>query len=410
MTDIFAPPVPALEFPVRTCPYQPPPAYDEHRARGPVTRVTMPSGDTGWLVTGYAEIRALFNDNRLSADRGSPDWPNFWPAPRKPRPTNAAVREAQEFNLMDDPEHAVLRRSVLPNLTVRRTRALRPAIRRGVDAVLDRMLEAGPPVDLIPAFAAPVPAVMMAELFGIDPADREFFEERVRRAATDRRLSGAALEELDAYLDHLIAVRADTAAAPRPGDLLSALAHRLTGGAGGLDRRQLVNAARVTLVAGNESTLNMIALGTLTLLAHPGEAAALREDPSRIPRAVEELLRYLSISDPIPRMAIEDIEIAGQVIRAGDGVLLSAAGANRDTAVFPDPNTLDLSRPARHHVAFGYGVHQCVGQNLARVVLESAYSCLLTRVPGLRLAVAPEEVGPSFGVGQPRITTLPVTW
>jgi pentalenic acid synthase len=162
----------------------------------------------------------------------------------------------------------------------------------------------------------------------------------------------------------------------------------------------------------------MLAMGTLSLLAHRTQWDALVAEPARVPAAVEELLRYLSVADSVPRVALADVEIGGEVIRTGDGVLLATPAANRDARTFADPDRLDIGRPdrldigrsARHHVAFGYGVHQCVGQNLARATLEIALGTLVTRVPGLRLAVPADEVLIDGGVGVHRITRLPVRW
>jgi pentalenic acid synthase len=175
-------------------------------------------------------------------------------------------------------------------------------------------------------------------------------------------------------------------------------------------QRRVLNLALQTLVAGNESTLSVVAMGLLSLLAHRNQWDALVAEPARVPAAVEELLRYLSVADSVPRVALAEVEIAGEVIRAGDGVLLATPAANRDGRTFADPDQLDIGRSARHHVAFGYGVHQCVGQNLARATLEIALGTLVTRVPGLRLAVPADEVLIDGGVGVHRITRLPVRW
>jgi pentalenic acid synthase len=291
---------------------------------------------------------------------------------------------------MDQPEHGEHRRMAIPSFSLRRVRALRPRIEQAVDELLDRIVATGSPTDLVESLAFDVPAFLLAEIFGVPPADRSAFSAAVKEK------NGAGLPVLARYFDGLVETK-------EPGDdLLSALAARDE-----LDRRQLINLAMMIVVAGSETTANVIGLGTLALLDHPGQQARLRADPAA---AVEELLRYVSIADTIPRVAIADIEIGGHTILAGEGVVLSTAAANRDEQAFPAPDELDLGRAARHHVAFGYGLHQCLGQNLARTALEVVFTRLFDRLPGLRLAVPPAELPVKGAVGLQGITSLPVIW
>lgn len=405
-------------MPRGTCPFDQHPGYVEAARQGPLTKVSMAYGQIVWFVTGYAETRALFADPRLSVDRTNPSYPGS--AAATPEQL-ASMRETQSFNQLDDPEHAAYRRLAIPSLTVRRVKELRPALQSAVDGILDGLLAAGSSADLVPALAVPLPSIMFSLLYDIPAEDRPYFEERVQQAATDRRFGGRALSELSSYLDELLLVRDGDGP-----DLLSGL---MSGRRTDLvTQRRVLNLALQTLVAGNESTLSMLAMGTLSLLAHRNQWEALAADPARVPAAVEELLRYLSVADSVPRVALADVEIGGEVIRTGDGVLLATPAANRDARTFPDPDRLDITRPARsdagqpdadrldagraarHHIAFGYGVHQCVGQNLARATLEIAIGTLVTRIPSLRLAVPADEVLIDGGVGVHRITRLPVTW
>jgi len=312
---------------------------------------------------------------------------------------------------MDDPEHARLRRMVTAPFMIKRVQALRPAIQKIVDGLIDDMLDGPKPVDLVRAFALPVPSLVICELLGVPYADHDFFQ-RTSRSLVNRDTTPeealVAQQQLVDYLDDLVSQKL-----AHPGDdLLSQLAEkRVT--AGELSRHDAAVMGQLLLVAGHETTANMIALGTLALLEHPDQQALLRDtdDPKLITGAVEELLRYLNIVQlGRRRVALAAIEIGGQTIHAGDGVIMPNDLGNRDPAAFPDPDRLDLRRDARHHVAFGYGVHQCLGQPLARVELQVVYGTLYRRIPTLRLAIDLDRVpfkhdGAVYGVYE-----LPVTW
>jgi cytochrome P450 len=270
---------------------------------------------------------------------------------------------------------------------------------------------AGPnPADLVEAFALPVPSLVICDLLDVPYDDHDFFQHSsktlINRDSTPDQRTAASTELAD-YLGRLVAAKVR-----RPGDdLLSRLGERIE--AGELTVREATEMAVLLLIAGHETTANMIALGTAALLRHPDQLALLRDgdDPAIAANAVEELLRYLNITHSgRRRVALEDIEVAGQVIRAGEGLVLPNDIANRDPEAFPDPDRLDLSRRARHHVAFGFGVHQCLGQPLARLELEIAYRTLYRRLPGLRLAIDFDDIpfkhdGFVYGVYR-----LPVSW
>ncbi|SEF23568.1 Cytochrome P450 [Amycolatopsis pretoriensis] len=393
------------EFPMTRaagCPFDPPPAARVLQAEAPLARVRLWDGSTPWLVTRYAEQRSLLADPRVSADVTRPGYPS--PAPLPKGGTGIS------FILMDNPEHARLRKMVTAPFTIRRTAALRPAVQQIVDEQLDRLLAGPKPVDLVEAFALPVPSLVICELLGVPYADHDFFQENskliIRRdAKPEERAAGH--QALVGYLDRLMG---EKLAAPAD-DLLSGLATRVH--AGELSRTEAAQMGVLLLIAGHETTANMIALGTLALLEHPDQLALLREsdDPALVASAVEELLRYLNIThNGRRRLALEDIEIAGETIRAGEGLIMANDVANRDPAVFPDGDRLDLTRDAHRHVAFGFGVHQCLGQPLARLELQVVYSTLYRRIPTLALATEVERVpfkhdGSVYGVYE-----LPVTW
>ncbi|MGW4194732.1 cytochrome P450 [Streptomyces sp. NPDC005004] len=406
LTDITEPATPAdpVAFPQdRSCPYHPPTGYGPLREARPLSRVTLFDGSEVWAVTGHTAARALLADPRLSSDRTRPGFP-------VPSARFAAVRDRRIALLgLDDPEHKVQRRMMIPSFTVKRAAALRPSIQRIVDDLLDAMIEQGPPAELVSAFALPVPSMVICGLLGVPYDDHEFFEAQSRRllrgpTAEDTQ---AARVELEKYLGALVDRKA---AQSEPGDgVLDDLVHQQLR-EGALDRAETVSLGLILLVAGHETTANMISLGTFTLLRHPERLAELRADPSLLPGAVEELMRMLSIADGLVRIALEDIEVEGQTIRAGEGVLFSTSVINRDAAVYEDPDSLDWHRSARHHVAFGFGIHQCLGQNLARAELEIALGSLLTRLPGLRLAVPAEEVPFKPGDTIQGMLELPVNW
>jgi pentalenic acid synthase len=392
----------------RACPYDPPPGYDTLRAAGrPVSRVEIFDGTPVWLVSGLAEARALLADQRLSSARERPEFPLF--------AKRLVGIERRQFALLgvDDPKHNVQRRKLIPGFTLKRTNGLRPAIQETVDRLLDAML-AQPEnrADLVSAFALPVPSMVICALLGVPYADHDFFEEQSRRL-----LRGPAKEDvegarnaLDAYLGDL--VERKRAVAEKGGN----------GGDGELpvgllddmievfdDERELIDLAEILLIAGHETTANMIALGTFTLLEHPEQLARFKGNPAGLPAACEELLRFLSIADGMTRLATEDIEIGGVTIRAGDGVVLATSLINRDPTAFDAPDALNIERSERH-LAFGFGIHQCLGQNLARAEMEIALGTLFARLPGLRLAVPAAEIPHKPGDTIQGLTELPVAW
>jgi len=387
----------------RSCPYQPPTAYEPLRATRPLSRVTLYDGRSAWLVTGHALARDLLADQRLSTDRTHPEFP-------APTERFAAVKERRLALLgVDDPKHRVQRRMMVPSFTLRRAVELRPQIQQIVDGLLDTMIAQGPPAELVSAFALPVPSMVICALLGVPYADHEFFEGQSRRLLRGPKVEDVeeARRQLDAYFEELIDRKQKEAV---PGDgVLDELVHRQLR-EGELDRQDVIAFATILLVAGHETTANMISLGTFTLLQHPEQLAELRGDPELLPSAVEELMRMLSIADGLLRRATEDIEAGGTTIRAGDGVVFATSVINRDEDVYPAPDTLDWHRSARHHVAFGFGIHQCLGQNLARAELEIALRTLFDRLPALRLAAPADEIPFKPGDTIQGMLELPVTW
>jgi cytochrome P450 len=397
------------------CPFDPPPAGRSLQQDGPIARVRLGDGSTPWLVTRYAEGRMLLLDKRLSSDAARPGYPHA---------SASAARAVQEegdqdgssqnsgisFILMDDPEHARLRRMVTAPFAVKRMEAMRPAVQQIADDLLDAMLTKEGPVDLVEEFALPLPSLVICMLLGV-PYDRhDFFQKNskqiVHREATPEQRH-AAFGELAGYMAQLLTEKMQSPS----DDLFSDLGRRVS--AGELEIPEAVQMGILLLIAGHETTANMIALGTVALLEHPEEAERLRDepDPALVASAVEELMRYLTIThDGRKRVATEDIEIGGVTIAAGEGVIVATDLANRDEDVFEDPDTLDLARNPRNHVGFGFGIHQCLGQNLARMELQVVYPTLLARVPGLRLVGEAADLPYKHDAAIYGVHSLPVTW
>ncbi|MFB8351346.1 cytochrome P450 [Streptomyces niveus] len=394
------------EFPMRrACPFAPPEEYAKLRAGEPVSRAALKvNGKPTWLLTRHDHVRKVLGDARASSNLKLPGYPHQFHIPEE---------MLQHIRLMllsmDPPEHTAQRSMLLSEFTARKAREMRPRIQQLVDERIDAMLAAGGPVDLVAALALPVPSLVICELLGVPYDDHAKFEEwsaRLMNRDLSQEEYGAAVATLDGYLDELV-----TRKESEPGDDLLSRFIEKNRTTGACDHLDIVTMARLMLVGGHETTANMIALGVLALLEHPDQLAAVRDEPGLMPKAVEELLRFFSISDSgTARVAVEDIDLDGTVIRAGEGIMALNNAANHDESVFPDPDTLDVRRDARGHLAFGFGIHQCIGQNLARVELEVVYETLFRRIPGLRTA-APVDTLPFkddamvYGVYE-----LPVTW
>ncbi|MEV7376844.1 cytochrome P450 [Streptomyces lydicus] len=381
------------------CPFDPAPEIERARREEPVTRATLWDGSSCWLVTRHEDVRAVLGDPRFSADATRPGFPFLTAGGRE------LVTSTPTFIRQDDPEHARLRRMLTADFMIKKVEAMRPEVQRIAEELLDRMTDGRDAADLVTEFALPLPSLVICLLLGVPYEDHAFFQERsrillsLRSAPEEVRTSQ---QELQQYLSRLAESKRHT---PDDG-IVSRLVAR-----GELDNGDIASMGRLLLIAGHETTANMTALSTLTLLRNPGQLARLREDPSLIKGAVEELLRYLTIvHNGLPRVATEDVTVGGVTVRAGEGVLCTLNSANRDEAVFPGGDALDVGRDARRHVAFGFGVHQCLGQPLARVELQIALETLLRRLPELRLALPFEEVPFRHDMGIYGVHALPVAW
>jgi cytochrome P450 len=389
--------------PPRGCPFDAAEGHLARREAGPLTRMTLKSGQDAWVASRHADVRALLTNPKFSSNRFDPNFPLVGRRlPRRDDVTPSLIA-------MDPPEHGPARRAVVGEFTVRRLAELRPRIQQIVDEHLDAMLAGPRPADLVAALALPVPSLVICELLGVPYADHDYFQSRtktlINRKATIEEVQ-AASDELRSYMDEL--VRAKEAA---PGDDLIGRQIRRRRADGTFDHEALASLALLLLIAGHETTANMISLGTVTLLERPEQLAELRRDPSKTPNAVEELLRHLTIVEWVTsRVAVADTELGGVPVKAGEGVITMNLAANEDESVFPDPQRIDLDRGARNHIAFGYGAHQCLGQNLARVELQVVFDTLFARIPTLRVAVPLEELPVKDAALIYGLHALPVTW
>ena len=385
-------------------PFDPPRDITRLREARPVSPMLFPDGHEGWLVTGYDALRRLMADGRFSSrqDLGILHVP--YETPGMPAPTEPSPQIPGLFIAMDSPDHTRLRRKLTGAFTVKRMKQLEEHIVDIVERQLDEAARLTPPIDLVKEFALPVPSLVICEMLGVPYEDRSTFQTNsakfmVKDQPLDEKI--AAYGAMTTYLAELVTrKRAD------PGeDILSDLARQ-----DDLTIEELTGIAFLLLLAGHETTANMLALGTFALLEHPEQLAALHADQDLMPGAVEELLRYLSVADIFYRYATEDIELGGETIGKGSTVVVSLLAANRDPQRFENPDALDVRRKARGHLSFGHGIHQCLGQQLARIEMRAGFEGLLRRFPTLKLAIPADEVKLRTDMNIYGVHELPVTW
>lgn len=383
-----------------SCPLHPPAEFSQWRD-DPGLQKVMYHGQPTWLVSRYQDIRAALVDPRLSAE-------TF--------PVNLEVEGADDdtpvmFARIDDPEHNRIRRMMTSDFTFRRCEAMRPQIQELVDRHIDDMIANGPPSDLVRDFGLPVPSLVIALLLGVPPEDLGPFQQHTSAGleanATDEE-KGRSFGAMYAYIEQLVDKKQR-----HPGDdLISRLVVDQMQ-TGQINRGTVVLSGLSMLVAGHETTANMISLGTVALLQHPDVFTRLgqTEDAPEIAKIVEELMRYLTIVHcQVDRVATEDFELGGQQIQAGDHVLMNLPAGNWDTDFTANPEIFDVTRNTRGHLGFGYGAHQCIGANLARVEMQVALATLARRLPDLTLAVSPSELQFKATSDIYGMVELPVSW
>jgi cytochrome P450 len=377
----------------------PHPVYARLRERGPVHRVRLPEPDQHhetWLVVGYEEARTALADPRLAKDASK---------------IGMLFLDEELIGKYllgtDPPQHTRLRALVSRAFTMRRVEELRPRIEEITHGLLDAMLPHGR-ADLVESFAYPLPITVICELLGVPEMDRTAFRAMSTEAVapTSAESEHDAFVRLAAYLTELIE---DKRCAGPSGDLLSELIRTTAEDGDRLSVNELRGMAFVLLIAGHETTVNLISSGVLALLTHPDQLAALRADPSLVDGAVEEALRYEGpVENATFRFAAEPLEIGGTKIDRGDAVMIGLTAADRDTRRYADPDRFDVRRDTRGHLAFGHGVHYCLGAPLARLEARTAIRALLERAPGLALDGPPGDWLP--GMLMRGVRSLPVRW
>ncbi|MFH8790289.1 cytochrome P450 [Streptomyces roseoverticillatus] len=351
--------------------------YAEARSGEGLLRVRMEYGEPAWLVTRYADARLVLGDRRFSrAESVHHDEPR-----RSDGPPSTGLLS------MDPPDHTRLRTLVTKAFTTPRVEKLRPDVRALAESLVDAMVAAGPPADLVEDYALPIPVAVICRLLGVPVEDRPRF-----RRWSDAALSTSSLtaEEKTANRDELRAYMAGLVEEHRAhpaDDLMTALIEARDVN-DRLSELELIDLCVGILVAGHETTATQVPNFVLTLLGNPGELERLRNDPALLPRAVEELMRFvpLGAGASFARYALEDAEVGGTLVRKGDAVLVSVGAANRDAGRFAAPEVLDIGREGNQHLGFGHGVHHCLGAPLARLELQEALRALVLRLPGLRPA------------------------
>lgn len=380
---------------------QTPPAAGDIQEVGPAALVTIPTGHTAYLVTRYDEALWVLSDPVFSRQEVFRTQGTNYTGP-------GASSTGDMLLDMDPPQHTRIRGLVAKAFSRRRVEAMRPGVQRIVDELMAGLAEQGPPADLVQALCLPLPITVVCQLLGVSYDDRAWFQQRSLVLAStadppEKKLQ--AVTELRGYLTEIIADKRKSPQEDLLSELVSARAEeRMT-------EEELINLGVLLLPAGYETTANQVSKSIHALLLAPDEYAALSAKPEGVPAASEELMRlYPSVLTPGFRVATEDVAVGDVAVPAGSLVIVSDALANRDPAIFDRPEEMDLGRANNPHLAFGHGLHFCLGAALARVELEIAMTGLVTRFPQLRLAVEPETIrwhtqrrfrGPA---------ELPVTW
>jgi cytochrome P450 len=405
----LSPTIDALPMPLplprgHACPFGPAPEVASLRQHSPVVKVTCPTGIEAWLVTRYADVREVLGDpERFSLRTGQAGHV------LTNQPPDAELEEG-DFNRMDGQDHLRFRRVVAPAITtVKRTELFRPMVQRTVDELLDALATETGPIDLHERFSNPLTSSVVAELLDVPYADRDLFGDVATAlfdATTEVDELEAAKSPLLDYVHDLVLQRMR-----EPGDdVISVIAAKAQASDHPFTELELTKIAAGLLVAGFDTTANIITYGTLALLDSPGQFALLRDDPAHAPTAAEEVLRLLSNGAGLMRVAAVDTEIAGTAIAAGDFVVAAVQAANHDPEQFTDPGRLTVTRPRGAHLGFGHGPHQCPGQHVARLELATVLATLPRRIPSLRLAVPFDRIEfttETIVFGPAR---LPVTW
>ncbi|GAC70370.1 cytochrome P450 [Gordonia soli] len=386
------------------CPFAPPDGTRVLRESNPVSRVEIWDGSRPWLVTGHAEQKALLGDPRISVDEKLPGFPHW----NEGMAANVGMRPKSVFN-SDGADHSHFRRMMTRAFTFKRVKELRPFIQETTDELIDTILAGPKPADLVATLALPLPSIVISQMLGVPYDSHAFFQENSVKSVDRYATPEENMQAFAAMFMFMLELVEKKMSEPAD-DVLSDFARHAKEGE--IDAAEAAQMGLGMLIAGHETSANMIALGTLALLENPDQLSILRSgDDKVVGDAVEELMRYLGIiHNGQRRIALEDIEISGQHINAGDGVIIELSSSNWDPAAFPEPERLDLTRSARHHTGFGFGPHQCIGQQLARAELQIVYTSIFERIPDIRIAVPTEQIEFKSDRLAYGVYSLPITW
>ncbi|KRV46517.1 hypothetical protein AQ490_11535 [Wenjunlia vitaminophila] len=402
MTGTATPHDPQYRYPIpRTSPHEPPCEYAKLRTEQPVCPIALPTGHPAWLITRYEDVKTVLSDHRFSREALFREG-----APR----AQLVEPDSNSVISMDPPRHTTIRNLINRTFTPRRSEKLRPTINRVVTDLLDAMEVAPKPVDLNAALARPMALRIICELLGIPIEDHPKFGSWCDHFMSLTKYTAEEIirsnQEMRAYFGRLIDIKRE-----EPGeDLLTQLVQAMDEEEK-ITREELISTGVMLLIAGHDTTVTVTGGGAIMLMTHPDQMALIKEDPTRLNPAIEEIIRMVTPGDgTFIRITLEDVELSGTTIPAGSAVIAPISSANRDAEVFQDPDTMDILREDNKHIGFAHGTHFCVGSALARAELQIGLGMLFERFPGLRLAVPAEELRWRSTAALGGYEEIPVTW
>lgn len=387
----------------QSCPMAPPPEFSILRRTDPVSRVALGDGTVVWLLTRYDDVRAVLGDQRFSSVTTRPGFPLYG------LPGRDTEQFARTILRLDEPDHMRLRRLMTKEFMPKRVETYEADIARVVTEHLDRIEEAGPPSDFVEDFALSVPSTVIGQLLGIPPSDHEVFQDCTQKLTYRHASAEQVSQALVEFSDYMLQLAAEKEKNPQD-DIVSRLLEKEA--EGDLTRDDLASYAVLLVSAGHDTTSGALALSILTLLQNPDQLRHLQDDPALWATAADELLRYHSVVRGGPRrLALDDVEVGGQLIRAGEGVMVSVWSANHDDGHFPDAESIDVTRGnADSHLAFGSGAHQCMGQSLARAEMRIGLSEIFRRLPSLGVVGEVEDLPFRRDMTNYGLHAMPLTW
>lgn len=387
----------------------PPREYEWLRKQGSLQKVQLPTGKTAWLASRYEDVRALLGDNRFSVDPRREGYPQLSVS----RAVAASTEGVLPITHTDQPDHTRLRRALTREFTVARMHTLQGMIEEVVNGLIDKLLTHEAGVDLISTFALPVPTTVILKMLGISYDEHEFFQLRANQIITKDLPAEVSVQAQRDMRGRIREIIAEKESDPDAHDDIIGRLIRDHVHTDNISNEEACGLCQSLVIAGHETTANMIGFGTLNMLRDPAFFERLRTaSPELVSRAVEEMLRYWTTVNYIGlRVAVEDVDFGDVRIKAGDGLLAQVVAANYDPDVYRDPDHFDIDRDLRQpHMAFGFGIHQCIGQQLARLELKTVFNLLPKRIPSLRLAVSSDELSFNHGALALSLKSLPVAW